>query len=101
MSLMIHVFFSGKNGAARMFAEELEASGTAGQVRGEDGNLQYAYFFPMNDPETVLLIESWRDQASLDAHHKSPMMAVIAALRAKHDLQMRTERFVSAEEVPS
>ena len=51
----------------------------------------------MNDPETVLLIDSWKDQASLDAHHASPMMAKIAALREKYDLHMKVERFVSAE----
>ena len=52
-------------------------------------------FFPMNDPETVLLIDSWKDQTSLDIHHGSPMMGTIAALREKYDLHMRAERYVS------
>ena len=51
----------------------------------------------MNDPETVLLIDSWKDQASLDIHHASPMMGTIAALREKYDLHMRAERYVSDE----
>lgn len=49
----------------------------------------------MNDPETVLLIDSWTDQAAIDAHHASPMMQEIAALREKYDLHMDVERFVS------
>ena len=52
-------------------------------------------------PETILLIDSWRDQAAIDAHHASPMMAVIAALREKYDLHMKAERFVSVEEPSS
>lgn len=52
----------------------------------------------MNDPETVLLIDSWRDQAALDAHHASPMMGELAALREKYDLHMQVERFVTAPE---
>ncbi len=52
----------------------------------------------MDDPETVLLIDSWTDQAANDAHHASPMMATIAALREKYDLHMTVERYVSAEE---
>lgn len=52
----------------------------------------------MNDPETVLLIDSWRDQAALDAHHASPMMVELAALREKYDLHMQVERFVTAPE---
>ena len=49
----------------------------------------------MNDPETVLLIDAWEDQAALDAHHASPMMATLAALREKYDLHMRAERYIA------
>ena len=44
-----------------------------------------------------LLIDSWENQAAIDAHHASSMMATIAALREKYDLHMTVERFVSAE----
>lgn len=50
---------------------------------------------PLDDPETVLLIDSWRDQESLDRHHASEMMGEIAKLREKYDLHMTVERFVS------
>ena len=93
--ITIHIYYTGKNGSARKFAEEMERSGTADAVRAEAGNLRYAYFLPMNDPETILLIDSWRNQASLDLHHASPMMAKIAALREKYDLHMRVERYTS------
>ena len=36
----------------------MATSGTVAAIRAEDGNLRYEYFFPMDDPETVLLIES-------------------------------------------
>ena len=42
----------------------------------------------------MLLIDSWIDQAAIDAHHASPMMATIAALREKYDLHMTVERFL-------
>ena len=93
--ITIHLYYTGVNGAARAFAEEMVQSGTAAAIRAEDGNLRYAYFFSMDDPETVLLIDQWRDQAAIDAHHASPMMGRIAALREKYDLHMRVERFVS------
>ena len=44
----------------------------------------------------MLLIDRWRDQAALDAHHKTPMMAQIAVLRKKYNLKMRVERYVDA-----
>ncbi len=95
MSITMNLYYTGQNGSARKFAEEMDASGTAGLIRAEAGNERYEYFFPMNDPETVLLIDSWTDQAALDAHHASPMMDAIAALREKYDLHMRAERYVS------
>ena len=49
------------------------------------------------DEETVLLIDSWRDQAALDAHHKSDLMPQIAALRDKYHLRLRVERYVSEQ----
>ena len=93
--ITINIYYTGENGNARAFAEEMVRSGTAAAVRAEEGNLRYAYFFPMDDPETVLLIDQWRDQAAIDAHHGSPMMGQIAALRDKYNLHMRVERFIS------
>lgn len=95
MSIIVNVYYSGKNENAKKFAEEMESSGIAEQVRSEKGNLQYEYFVPMNDPETVLLIDCWQDQVALDRHHASPIMAKIAHLRDKFDLHMKVERFLS------
>lgn len=98
MSLTINLYYSGNNGAARAFAEEMTASGIAEKVRAEKGNLRYEYFIPLSDPETVLLIDSWTDQAALDAHHASPLMAEITALREKYRLTVRAERFLPDSE---
>ena len=102
MSIVVNLYYTGTDGSARRFAEEMETSGTAGLIRKENGNEQYRYFFPMDDPETVLLIDAWRDQAAIDAHHASPMMATIAQLREKYDLHMRVERYIADEDgIPS
>lgn len=93
MSIIINLYYTGENGSARAFAAEMESSGTAAEIRAEEGNERYEYFFPANDTETVLLIDRWRDQSALDAHHASPIMAKIAALREKYDLHMKVERF--------
>ena len=98
--ITVNLYYTGKDGAARAFAREMETSGTVAAIRAEDGNLRYAYFLPMDDPETVLLIDQWRDQAAIDAHHASPMMGKIAALREKYDLHMKAERYLSDESLP-
>jgi len=98
MSITVNLYYTGINGNARKFAEEMETSGTAAAIRNEDGNEKYEYFFSMNDVETVLLIDSWRNQEAIDEHHASPMMDTIAELRDKYDLHMRVERYISDED---
>lgn len=93
MSIVVNIYYTGTGGNARKFAEEMEAGGIAAKVRGEEGNLRYDYFFPMADPETVLLIDGWKDQKALDRHHASPMMEKIVELRKKYDLDVRVERY--------
>ena len=101
MSLTINIYYTGENGNARKFAEEMEQSGTAAAIRAEKGNLKYEYFYPLNDKETVLLIDSWENQEAIDAHHQTPMMEKITELRNKYDLHMRVERYVSNEDIPN
>lgn len=93
MAITVNIYYTGRDGSARAFAREMADSGVVDRVRAEEGNLKYDYFFPMDDEETVLLIDRWRDQAAIDAHHKSDMMKDIAALREKYHLKMRVERF--------
>ena len=93
--ITVNLYYKGINGNARSFADEMESSGIADSIRAEEGNLRYEYFQPLNDPETVLLIDSWSDQEAIDAHHASPMMKQLAELRDKYNLHMTVERFVS------
>ena len=55
MMITVNLYYTGKNGYARRFAEEMESSGTADKIRAEAGNVRYEYFIPMKDPETVLV----------------------------------------------
>lgn len=98
MSITVNLYYTGENGNALKFAQEMENSGTADAIRREEGNLRYEYFQPLQDKETVLLIDSWESQQALDVHHASPMMQTIAALRDKYDLHMRVECYVSDDE---
>lgn len=97
MSITVNIYYTGENGNARKFADEMENTGVAGRIRNEEGNLRYEYFYPKNDEETVLLIDSWKDQTAIDRHHESPMMQEIMTLREKYDLHMKVERYTSLD----
>ncbi len=95
MAITINIYYYGKSGNAKKFAQEMMMTGVVDSIRKEEGNLKYEYYFSMEDEETLLLIDSWKDQNAIDQHHASPMMEQIIKLREKYDLHMRVERYVS------
>lgn len=44
MALTINIYYSGINGNARRFAEEMLSSGIVDEIRAEEGNLKYECF---------------------------------------------------------
>lgn len=40
----------------------------AAATRDDDGCLSYGFFADLDDPETVVSLEVWRDRQALDAH---------------------------------
>ena len=97
MSITVNLRYTGTDGNARKFAEEMISSGTVDAIRAEEGNLRYEYYQSLDDPETILLIDSWANQEAIDKHHATPMMDTIAKLREKYDLHMTVERYTFAE----
>lgn len=97
MNITMNIYYTGKGANAHKFAEEMLESGIVDAIRSQEGNLRYEYFMPMEDPETVLLIDSWVDEEALEQHHASAYMKKIASLREKYDVHMRVERYQGAE----
>ena len=94
MSFTINIYYKGENGSAKKFANEMISSGIVNEIRSKKGNLRYEYFEPLDDKETILLIDSWEDQESLDKHHESETMNKIIELRNKYDLHMKVEKYL-------
>ena len=79
MAITINIYYTGQNGSARRFAGDgLQRYGGPDPRRGGQPPAMIISS-PMDDPETVLLIDSWPDQNALDVHHASPMMGKIAS----------------------
>ena len=90
--LTINIRYSGQDGSARKYVEEMESSGIAARIRAIEGCIRYDYFFPADDPEGLLLIDEWSGQEALNRYHASPAMQEAAALREKYGLGNRTVR---------
>ena len=78
--LVINIRYTGQDGNARKY------------VRAIEGCLGYDFYFPADDPEGLLLIDSWQNQEALNRYHDAPAMQEAAALREKYGLGGRTVR---------
>lgn len=45
MSIIVNIYYTGTNGSARKFAEEMTSTGIVDKIRAEEGNERYEYFF--------------------------------------------------------
>ena len=71
MAITVNIYYKGTGvSAAERFAREMTKSGTVGAIRKETGNLRYEYFSPLDDEETVLLIDSWENQEAIDMQNR-------------------------------
>ena len=94
MNVTFNIYYKSKNGNAKKFAKDMIDSGIVDEIKSKKGNLRYEYFIPLNDEDTILLIDSWENQEALDEHHNSETMKKIAKLRDKYDLHMVAEKYI-------
>lgn len=91
--IIVNLYYSGKNGNAKKFVEEVNASGLINQIREEEGNISYEYYLSKDNEDVILLVDKWINQEALDHHHQSDMMVKIAELRKKYQLKLKVEKY--------
>lgn len=88
--ITINIRYTSQDGGARKYVEEMEKSGIATRIRAIEGCLGYDYFYSADDPDGLLLIDSWENQEALNRYHSSPAMKEASDLREKYGLGGRT-----------
>ena len=91
--LKLEVVYRCKPGLREEFLKELGALGARETSINEKGNHKYDYYFDMQDPDLLLLLELWDDQECLDAHSSTETFAKIGALKTKYCESMTLDRF--------
>lgn len=81
MMLGINVTYTMKPGGRAGFLAGIAACGVQAEVRREAGCLQYDYFLPVGDEDSLLLMEKWTSREAQKVHLTQPHMAKIAALK--------------------
>lgn len=80
--LLLNVTYTMKPGMRDTFLKEVQAQGILDAVRQEDGCMQYAYYLPVEEDDTLLLVERWRDRAAQQVHLTTSHIAALAKIKA-------------------
>lgn len=59
----------------------------------EDGNLKYDYYFDAQDPDALLLIESWESPEFQQIHCQTDIFARLQALKAEFCKAVSIDKF--------
>ena len=60
----------------------------------QDGCVAYDIFDSATRPEVMMICETWRDQAALDAHSASPeFVEYVGIMRANAEMKLETFQF--------
>ena len=91
--IILQVRYYLQPGKRDAFYETLNRIGVGQGSRAEEGNLQYEYFFSAADPDTMMLLEQWKDQESLDLHKTMPHFLALGELKDEFVLDTEIKRF--------
>lgn len=88
-----NVMYHTKPGQREAFYNALCELGVRANSQGEDGNVQYDYFFSAQDDDALLLVETWTEPALQAAHCQTELFAKLQALKEQYADNVTIDKF--------
>ncbi len=91
--IVLNVTYRCKPDMRENFLERIIAEGIDEASRREEGNIKYDYYIPFDGSDELLLIEKWKDEASLAAHSATEHFGLLKELKPIYVQDTVIERF--------
>ena len=91
--IVLNVTYKCKPEMREEFLEMIMTEGIDAACRAEAGNLKYAYYFPADASDDLLLVEKWRDADALAEHGRQAHFARLGELKAEYVTDTIIEKF--------
>ena len=86
-----------KPGEREAFRAAVAEAGVREVSKGENGNLCYDYYLSADDPDALLLVESWADSSAQAAHTWTDTFACLQELKAKYCDDVEIDKYERAD----
>lgn len=91
--LTMIVYYRCKDGQRDAFMAEIKNGKIAENSRVEPGNKQYDYFIPVDDANTVLLLEKWESEEAQKIHTATENFKRLGEIKAKYVESVEIEKY--------
>ena len=88
-----NVTYHCKPGKREAFFKAISELGVRGNSNREEGNLKYDYFFDAQDPDVLLLVETWTEPALQEAHCRTETFDKLQILKAEYCDSVTANKF--------
>jgi quinol monooxygenase YgiN len=89
-----NVTYHCKPGQREAFYRALCDLGIRANSLQEEGNRGYHYYFAAEDPDALLLVETWTEPRLQEAHCQTPIFAQLKSLKAQYADHVSIDKFL-------
>ena len=93
MMLTWNVYYHCKSGQRDTFYQALCDLGIRSNSLQEEGNRGYDFFFSAQDPDCLLLVETWTEPAMQARHCSTEIFDRLQALKGEYVTQVSIDKF--------
>ncbi|MCQ2560485.1 MAG: antibiotic biosynthesis monooxygenase [Clostridia bacterium] len=91
--ILVRVKYRAPEGKREEFVQQLFDEGLPQACRAEEGCISYDYYYSVEDPNEVLLLECWKNESAIMAHGNEPHFNRITEVKAENGIKSIIERF--------
>lgn len=91
--IVLNVTYKCKPGKRDGFLEAVKAEGLDAASRGEEGNIKYDYYFPVEGGDDLLLVEKWRDAEAVAFHGEQAHFKRLGEIKGEFVNETIIERY--------
>lgn len=95
--LIMHVVYKVKAGKRDEFIKRVTEAGIIKATKQEPGNLLYDYYCPIDDNNSVLLVEEWTDTNAQEAHCRTEHFKRLSEIKKEYVEEIIIKKFDASD----
>ncbi|NLD47106.1 MAG: antibiotic biosynthesis monooxygenase [Clostridiaceae bacterium] len=97
--ILMHVTYKVKEGKRDDFTRKVKDLGIMDASKQEPGNLLYEYYYPIDDENSVLLVEAWANTDSQVQHTKTEHFKLLFELKKEYVELTKIKKFTASDDL--